>query len=399
MGAEQGQATEERSDTGIASAVALIFSAALSMQAVTLPLLALAAHYSKVEIGMLTAVSAVSQLLARLGTAGAMRRVTDRRVIVVACVTLSGSGVLLTFSTSMTVFVIAELIQGSGRGLFWTATQAHVVRSRRHAVGRLATVNFVSSFGQLGGPLIGGLLMLHSYAWSLDAAAGLGLAAAVTARVGLARLGLFSPAGAGGSRSVWSEPGVKVGCWAAVTAGSWRGLLNSYVPVALRSASESSVVVGLMLALANGANVAGAGLMGLLGERRIRTAFATGVLASGAGIAALSVAARNPVTAAAALLLSGTGAGMLQTLGPAAAATAVGKERRGDAVALAGGFRAAALFVSPMATAALLAAVALPPSLAVAGALLALPALTARGMHSRADRRDSPAPAPHGPAR
>lgn len=264
--------------------------------------------------------------------------------------------------------------------MFWTGAQAHVVRSRRKAVGRLATVNFVSSFGQLGGPPLAGVLIEHSYALSLDAAAGIGLLSAAGALVGLRRLPLFAMEGSWRREALWSERGVKVGCWAAVSAGAWRGLLNSYVPVVLREASESSSMVGLMLAVANGANVAGSGLMGALGSRRLQSAFVFSVLASGVGVAFTGVVAGVPLAAAAALAVSGVGAGMLQTLGPAAAATAVDRARRGDAVALAGGFRAAALFLSPTATAALLGLLSLSPALMAAGALLTLPAITARRM-------------------
>ncbi len=359
------------------AAMSLVYSAALAMLTITLPLLALAAHYSRPLIGVLTALSAVTQLVSRLGSARAMRHFTDRNVVAGACLTIAVSALVLVWSHQVVLFVIAELIQGLARGMFWTGTQAHVVRSRRKAVGRLATVNFVSSFGLLAGPPIAGVLSSRSFATALWVAAALGLISAVMAATMMSRLDVFAAPSSGPRQKVWSCPGVRVGCWAGTTAGAWRGLVGSYIPVALRAASESSTLVGIMVGVANGASLVGTASMGAIGSRRTRATFAAGVLAAGAGVALTGIAAHQTVLVAAFIALSGVGAGMLQTLGPATAATSVEMDRRGDAVAVAGSFRAGALFVSPLGTAALLDVTSLPAALLIAGAVLGLPVLSA----------------------
>lgn len=359
------------------AAMSLVYSASLAMLSVTLPLLALAAHYSRPLIGVLTALSAVTQLFARLGSAKAMRRVRDRNVVGTACFTIAVSAVVLIWSHKVPVFVLAELVQGVARGMFWTGTQAHLVRSRQKAVGRLATVNLVSSFGMLLGPPIAGLLVDRSFATALWASAGLGIAASIMAVTSMSRLDVFAPPSKGPRQRVWSLPGVRVGCWAGTTAGAWRGLIGSYIPVALRAASESSALVGIIVGIANGASILGTLAMGIIGSRRTRSAFAGGVALAGAGIAAIGLGAGYPALVAIFIALSGFGAGLLQTLGPATAAMSVELSRRGDAVAVAGSFRAAALFVSPIGTAALLDVVSLPGALVVAGALITLPVLAA----------------------
>ncbi len=391
-----GRQGSPRADTGATAAVALIYSAALAMESVLLPLLALAEHFSRPEIGFLTALSAVTQLLFRLGTAPAMRRYADRRLVVAAALVLSVAALILTWSDALVFFVISELVQGAARGMFWTATQTHVVRSRTNAVNRMATVNFVSSFGLLAGPPIAGVLAERSFTAALDVAAGIGIVAAVLAGITMRRLPLFEAVTERRRKRLWSRPGVRAGCWAGVTAGSWRGLVNSYVPVALQQASGSSAIVGVMVAVANGASIAGAGLVGTMRSRGRRWAFPVGIVAAGAGVAVFGFAAHAPILAAAALAASGIGAGMLQTLGPTAAAAAVGKEQRGDAVAIAGSFRAGALFAAPIGTAGLLDVVGLSPALAIAGVLLALPTLSA--LRTRLD--DAPArPVPVAEAR
>lgn len=65
-------------DSGVTPAIAQVYSSARGIQSVRLPSLPLAVHYSKTRIGLLTALSVLTHLAARLGTAGAMRRVADR---------------------------------------------------------------------------------------------------------------------------------------------------------------------------------------------------------------------------------------------------------------------------------------------------------------------------------
>lgn len=302
-----------------------------------------------------------------------MRRIPDRTLVIAAGIVLAIPALMLAGSTAPVVFIGAELVQGAARGMFWTGAQTHVVRSRRAAVGRLATVNFVSSFGQLAGPPLAGVLIERSYSTSLDAAAGLGLAAAVMAAAGMHRLPLFEQAGRRAGRQLWRQPGVRFGCWSGVTAGSWRGLLSSYVPVVLASAGESSAIVGVMVAVANGASIAGSGLPRLLGERGRSWLVPGSIVVTGLGVGVTGYVAGSSTLTGVALAASGVGAGMLQTLGPALAATGVPRQARGDAVAIAGSFRAGALFAAPIGTAGLLDVISLPPALAVAGVLLALP--------------------------
>jgi MFS family permease len=77
------------------------------------------------------------------------------------------------------------------------------------------------------------------------------------------------------------------------------------------------------------------------------------------------------------LALSGLGAGALQTVGPAVATDAVHPEERGEAIAAAGTFRAAALFAAPLAIAGAITVVPLAAAMAVVGVAIAAPALRA----------------------
>jgi MFS family permease len=113
-------------------------------------------------------------------------------------------------------------------------------------------------------------------------------------------------------------------------------------------------------------------------ERGVRWAFAIGTLATGAGIALTAAVAGQVLLAGLVLALSGLGAGALQTVGPAIATDSVHPEERGDAIAATGTFRAAALFVAPLAVSGMVGAIALTPAMALVGAAMTLPVLALR---------------------
>jgi MFS family permease len=365
------------------SAVALLYTMAMAIESVAMPLVALRAGYSKPAVGVLTAVSAVTQLLARLGSAPAMRRLPDRTLVVVSNVVLAASALLLSWSAAPAVFVGAELVQGVSRGLFWTGAQTHMVRRQGTAVQRMAAVTFVSSFGQVVGPVVAGGLGEVSYTLALWVSAGVAVVAGIAARTGMERLPVFEPVKGRMGARLWRRRPVRAACWASVTAGAWRSLVNSYLPVVVKQAGQTSAVVGVVVAVANAGNIAGSGVAGAL---RRPWVMAAGVVVTGAGFALCGVTAAVPAALAVVCGVSGVGAGALQTLGPAVAAGAVDADEQGDAVVLCGAFRAVALFGAPLGAAALLEVAELPAVLTVAGVLLALPAWSA----SRVARRPEP---------
>jgi MFS family permease len=370
---------------------ALVFSLALSITTVALPLLALDAGYSQPEVGLLTASSAIAQMAVRPMLGAIMRRVGDWILITAAAGLMALSSGLVVVSAAVIPFLLAELIQGVARACFWTGSQTHVVRGTGRAVGALATVNFISSFGMLVGPVLAGTLTERSPLLAL-ATAGVASLVGIVPTLFLDRLPPFQPPPDRPPGRIWRRPGVDAGSWAGVTAGAWRGILGSYIPVALDAARQSPSMIGALVSVANGALVIGSGIVGRIRTEDSGRAFALGIVATGIGTAVTGLAAGNALVAGTALAVSGLGAGMLQTIGPAIATEAVHAEERGEVIAVTGTFRAAALFASPLVLAAALGAVTLAPAIAGVGLIMTAPAVTAR-------RIGRPAPVPGSRAR
>ena len=361
------------------------FSFALGLSAVALPLLALAEGYSSVQIGVLTAISAAAQLVMRLGIGALMRRYPDWVLVLLAALLLASSTAIVAISAALVPFLLCELAQGAARGAWWTGSQTHGVRGSGPAVSALAKVNLSAGVGLLLGPLVAGVLAERSLLAALLLATGTAALTCVPAMF-LDRLPPFARVPDRPPGRLWTRPGVDAGCLAGVSAGAWRGLLGSYVPVALDAARQSASVIGALVSVANAASLVGSGAVARLRGPGTRRAFVAGTLACGVSTALVAPAAGSAVLAGALLAMSGLGAGALQTVGPALATNAVHPDERGDAIAVAGTFRAGALFGSPLIVAGLLGAIALGPAMALVGAVIATPALMGRRI-VRADAR------------
>jgi len=355
-----------------ALAAILAFTLSLGIGPLALPLVALASGYDPVAIGFLTASAAISQFLFRLGLPWLLGRFPDRVLIAAACLLLSACYALLIITTVAPVFVLAQLCQGGGRALFWTASQTHAVRTPGTPVKMLAQVGVVGNLGTMMGPLLTGILAARS----LDVALGLGVALGLVGFVLCARLTQLEPyvrRSRRGETRMWLRPGVDVACWSAFAAGGWRAMANSYVPVVLTNAGMAPTLIGVLLSAADLASTIVIWSMSRLPVERLRTALDVSLVVMAASLAILPFVADHTILAAVALIASGAGAGPLTILGAAVARTLVPPTDEGEALALVGTFRAGAMLVTPAAVAASLALLAVGPALAVAAIAIALP--------------------------
>ncbi len=266
-----------------------------------------------------------------------------------------------------------------------------MVRSDEPAVKGLARINLASAAGLLIGPVVAGFVGERSLVAAMVLGAALALATVVPAAL-LDRLPPFVRPTDRVPGRIWRRPGVDAGCWAGVAGGAWLGLLGSYVPVALQEARQSSTTIGVLVSVANLAQLVASGGAGRLSQRQLAPAFAAGALAAGLGTAAVGLLAGQPVAAGVALAVSGLGAGLLQTVGPAVATEAVDPQERGEVIAATGTFRAAALLVAPLGAAAVTTVAPVAVALVVGGLVAGAPVLFTRRL--RAHVRSQPTTAP-----
>ena len=367
-----------RRDHWFTQSANVAFSVGQSMAAVVVPLLAVQAGHAIEAVGLIVAVSAVSQTAARLGMGRLMSRIPTKFFIIAATLLLTASCFILALSSALWAFAVSQLLQGAARAYFWTGSQTHVVRASDSAVKALSRLNVVQGVGQLIGPALAGIIGAWSLQASLVGAGALGALAVVPSAL-LISFPPFAPRGKGEGadrRQIWRRPGVSTAASMTAVAGAWRGILNSYLPVILTAAGHAVPVVGALVTVTNLASLVGSAISRRVQARGARFANALGTTAAGIGLA---VAALIPVPvwiAAAALAVSGLGAGILQTVGPALAADSVAAEERGRAIASIGTFRSVSLLLSPVITAGL---VLVLPSAAiacgVAGIIISTPAL------------------------
>ena len=366
-----------RSDDVVVQLANFSFSVGQAMGAGIVPLLAVSAGHGIEIVGVIVAVSAISQTAARLGLGRLMTLVPTRVLVVTATVLLAASCLLLASSDDLWAFIVSQLLQGAARAYFWTGSQTHVVLTADSAVSALARLNLIQGVGQLVGPALAGIIGLRSLEVALLVAGGIAVLAIVPACL-FTRFEPFAPTKRpGGRRENWIvlRPGVGAAAKMTGCAGAWRGLLNSYLPVVLTAAGHSVATVGALVTVVNLAALGGTAISGRAMAHSHRGVSVVAILLTGLGLAAAALFPASLILVISCLLVSGFGAGVLQTVAPALAADSVGPEERGAAIAAIGAFRSVALLASPLATAGLvLLAPTAAIATAIAGILIATPA-------------------------
>ena len=350
---------------------ALFFSLSLGVTVVVYPLFVIDQGRSATMAGVLIGLSAAVQVLTRWQLGSVMRVVSNSDVITAAAV-LMGLGVgLLVFESGLAALVVSAAVQGVARAFFWTGNQVQIVRSPRSTPRAIATLNMVATVGMLIGPAVGGVIAQNSYQAAFAVSSAVALAGIVPTLT-LSRPPPFARVGGHSYLQLLRNRGVRVGVWASVAIGAWRGLLGSYVPIGLDAAGSSETVIGVVVAVANGA----AAVSGFFAVDMEGSRVAPGVARWGAVtmLATVLVGYDLPVAAiTAALVAGGVAIGLLQVLAITAVSEAVQTELQGDAVTMAGVARGLTLSGAPLGVAALLV-VGLGPAVLAMTVLLVGPA-------------------------
>ena len=364
-------------DRFLGGVAATIFSVTLGLNSVAVPLLAIHAGYSVAEIGLLTAVPAIAQIAARLTMGAMMRKLPDKVFIIASAIFMSLACALVALSPFLIFFLLSQLLQGVARAYFYTGSQTHAVRISHSAVGALTYLGLAGGVGSLIGPVLAGVISEQSIEGALWFAAAFGALGIVPSAL-LIRLPVFAAVSSIEGRvpgRIWRRPGVSTAASMTTTAGAWRGMLNSYVPVVLAQAGQTAAVIGALISVTNGAALLGSALSTMARSAGIRFSLVFGVIAAGVGLAAVGLLAEFVLLTGAVLAFSGIGAGILQTVGPALASESVHPDEKGEAIASTGTFRASALFVAPAGTAGLVLIMPIGIALFAVGLLIAVPAL------------------------
>ena len=352
---------------------ALFFSVSLGITLVAYPLFVVGQGWSKTAAGVLIGLSAAVQVLTRWRLGSVMRVLSNSHVITAAAVLMGLAVGLLVVESGLAALVVSAVVQGVARACFWTGNQVQIVRSPRSTPKAVATLNMAATVGMLIGPAVGGVLAQSSFRAAFAAAVIVALAGVVPTLV-LDRLPPFARVGGHSYVKLLANRGVRVGMWASVAVGTWRGLLGSYVPIGLDAAGSSEALIGVVVAVANGAAAVGGYLAVDLEGARV----APGVARWGAvTLAATALVGFDlpVVLVMAALFVGGVATGLLQVLAITAVSEAVRPELQGDAVTIAGVARGTTLSGAPFGVAALLVMGLGPAVLVVTIALVGLAAL------------------------
>ena len=353
---------DERGDRPLALLVAFAFALSLGIAIVAVPLVALDAGYDPATLGLLVAVAAASQLVSRFALPSLLGRFADRLLIALAGGCMLAGLLVLLVTTELPGFLLAQVVLGGSRALFWTASQTHALRSGGEPVKRLVDLNLAGNAGTLTGPVLAGALATIGLPVAL---AGAALAVSVTL-VGAPFLRAFPPYDrrrSGGALRLLRRDGVDMACWANVVGGVWWSMIGSYVPVILVGAGLAPSVIGLLVTLSEGAGAAMLVVLRRTPLRHVPQIVRVGAFVEMFALAGIALAPHAAIAYAAFLILGGGAAGCVTGLAPALVALAADEQEHGDALALSGTFRSLALLGAPAIVSASLAVIALPVAL------------------------------------
>lgn len=370
-----------------ASLVVVAFAIALSATAVLYPLLALDAGFNPAAVGLFTSVSASAQLVVRLGLPRLLARLPDRSLVAAGCLLLVGSALVLLAWTSAAAFLLAQVAQGSGRALFWTASQTHAARSPGVRVQQLARVQVASNIGGLVGPVVAGALGSRSLAVGLALPVVVATAGAV-GTLRMPRLDPYQRDPRSARQGAWRRSARSLGNWTSFSGGGWRGLMDSFVPVVLASAGLGVGTIGWLVSVADGAPLAASAALARWGSDRLRRL--TVVTSSGMLTSALllPLVAGTPLVAAIVLAIGGTAGGFATTLGSAIASGEGPASQQGTAIAAAGAYRAGARMTVPSAVGTLGSGIGIGAAMGVAAAVMVAPVLGLVGRSGTGEDHD-----------
>lgn len=366
--------TRPPDDRTAALVVVFGFSVGLGVGTLAIPLLALGAGYDAAAVGFLAATAAATQLGTRLGLPWLLGRFPDRSLIGASSLMMATAFGLLLFSTALPIFVAAQLLQGAARAIFWTSSQTHAIRGPGKPVRRLIDLNVVGSLGTLTGPALAGMLAVLGLPVAL-AAAGLGALLAAIGSTRLHRMPAFDRTRSVGTLGLLRRQGVDVACWASVVGGAWWSMMGSFVPVILVGAGIGPQGIGWLITASEGAGMTALIALRNVSPGRVPGAVRLAAVGAGLALAALAVAPPELLVYAGLLVAGGAASGTVTTLAPAMASLAAGSHEQGDALALAGTFRAGALFGTPAMVGGLLSIVTLAPALVIVAVGALLPGL------------------------
>lgn len=348
------------------------FSTALGAIAVVFPLAGLAAGFAPATVALLASSAGASQLLTRFGLPWLLTVVPDRLLIAGAGTAMCAGVGLMMGNQRVVGFLLAQLLFGVSRALFWTASQNHAVRTPGSQVRRLAQVNMANTGGVMAGPVLAGLLADRDLGLALWVVMVAGLVTILTAFLLPSRPGLPRTARQGRT-PVWRRREPLLGYGVGFMAGSWAGLVDSYVPIVLVAAGYAASQIGLLITLAAVMQLVASGWLTRSREYDLVTLAAVSaacVLVSASAIPAAGVNIAIPI---AIMALAGIGAGLSAPTSAALTTRMVTTGEQGTALSVLGGYRSVGRMTTPSLAAGTTSLFGLATALPVVAAVVAGP--------------------------
>ncbi|MEX2599190.1 MAG: MFS transporter [Dehalococcoidia bacterium] len=385
-GADQAGATPSGQDGGRASLIlysqSSAFSLILGILTLLVPFYLLELGYSFGQLGIIISAQGVFQVGLRLFGGVMADRVGERWVILASFGSLLAGALLMALAPALAAIIVAQLLIGAARSVYWTASQSYGSRILEGGAGKFLGRFFgFSSAGQMVGSFIGGWIAGYAlFAFGFGVCAALaGLSILLTfvmpelpRRMARTIKQILKPV-----PSVFLSRWTLLPAICAFGASLSMALLGSLIPAYLRvDVGYAESTIGAFRVIHGiGAVLIGFGFSMVL-ARLGQKAFYAGIVAGNGGFIILMVLSGDVIWLTGLVMF---GAGIAFNAGRVlyAVMTAEGSnpDQRGVAMAVVGIYWASAQLIGPAAFGLLGDVIGPFASLMVAGALIMIPGL------------------------
>ena len=326
----------------------------VGMLMVLIPLYVIDLGFDLAALGLVVSSAGVFLVLLRLAGGAVSDRFGERVVLGFSFVALVVCALIFVVSSTLLPLILAQLINGASRSVYWSAGQSYTSRSAEgHAgltMGRLLSAESGGTI--LGSVLAGSLAQLAGFDVAFMAAAaanGAGIVATVAMpplpRVGQVRSirSTLAPAG-----RMMVQRSLRLGHFTALMAAAYAALLGSLYLAFFKEAGYGDATVGLLRSVGGIGVVVVAypfgAILARLGAQRVAVA---GFAITGAVTALTALVGSSPAAAVLLVAVGGMAFGGMRALYPAIAAANSPERERALSLAVVGLYWAAGMLVVP----------------------------------------------------
>ncbi|MEE8517810.1 MAG: MFS transporter, partial [Dehalococcoidia bacterium] len=341
--------------TGLSYLNGFSYGLGINMLMLLVPLYIIDLGFSLSDLGLVVSSAAVFMILLRLAGGAVSDRFGERIVLWFSFGALAACALVFVVSETLLPLIVAQLLNGASRSVYWSAGQSYTSRSAEGDAGKTQgrLLSFESGGGILGALIGGAVVQLFGFDAAFLAAAainGIGILATVVLPP-LPRKDQFSSVRATIAPAVrlLVRRSMGLGHYSAFMSAGYAALTGTLFVALFKEVGYDDAMVGFLRSLMGvGVAVVAFPFGTLLAAWGTRNMAMAGLGLTGTIVILTALTGSTPAAAIALMMLGGLTFGSLRALYPAIAAANSRPQERGLAFSAVGLYWAVGMLIVPI---------------------------------------------------